>query len=149
MMDFMDNLRRGVDRAGFEVDRMLRANRVRSGIGNIRSQIDDEFRQIGRQIMEMYDRREPLPEQVRARCEQVKRYEEEIAQREIELEAITSESPPDVEPGPIEAATSTCWNCGQTVSTAARFCPNCGVSLTAPAERSEPTLPGTPPPPAG
>jgi hypothetical protein len=127
----MDNLRRGVDRAGFEVDRMLRANRVRSEIGNVRSQIDEQFRQIGRQIMEMYDRNATVPEQVRALCEQVRQYEAEIAQREVELEAINNEVPTDAEPAPPGVATPKCWNCGQPVSAEAKFCSHCGSDLSA------------------
>lgn len=154
MMDFMDSLKRGVDRAGFEVDRLLRVNRVRSRIGTVRSQADEELRQIGRQVMELYDRNELVPEQVRARCEQLRRLEAEIAQLELELEGINSEVPPDVESGPLGSAIPSCWNCGHLVSSGARFCANCGVSLVDRAEKSASTPPDlataeTPSAPAG
>ncbi len=61
MMEFMDSLRRGVDRAGFEVDKLLRANRTRSRIGALRSQIDGEFQEIGRSVVELYERSEDIP----------------------------------------------------------------------------------------
>ncbi len=131
MMDFMDNLRRGVDRAGFEVDRLLRANRVRSHIGMIRSQIDDELRQVGRLVMELYDEGEKFPESLMERCERVKQYESEIAQRELELEAINSEIPPDLETNPTgPVPMPRCPNCGHAVNEGSNFCSNCGASLT-------------------
>ncbi len=129
MMDFMDNLRRGVDRAGFEVDRLLRANRVRSRIGTIRSQIDEELRQVGRRVVELYGENEPLPEAVRQGCETVKRYEAEIARLEAELEAINSEVPPDVEAGPLAATAPRCPRCGHLAAAGANFCSNCGAGL--------------------
>ena len=131
MMDFMDSLKRGVDRAGFEVDRLLRVNRVRSRIGSIRSQADEELRQIGRQVMDLYDRNELVPEPVRTRCEHLRRLEAEIAQLELDLEGINSEVPPDVESGPLGPAIPSCWNCGHAVSAGARFCANCGADLSA------------------
>jgi hypothetical protein len=131
MMDFMDSLRRGVDRAGFEMDRLLRGNRIRSRIGNIRSETDEEYRQIGREIMELFERNEPVPEVVRDRCEQVMRHREEVAALEIELEAIEGEIPPDVESGTAGSLpVPKCPNCGRPVHQGANFCSSCGAGLT-------------------
>lgn len=141
MMDFMDSLRRGVDRAGFELDRLLRANRVRAQIGGLRSQVDEELRQIGLGVVELYQRGEPIPEGLGDRCERVKQIQEEIAQKETELEAINREAPPAQQEPYAEptAGTVTCPNCGAVVPEDAAFCPRCGVRL-------KPEAPQTPPP---
>ena len=153
MMDFMDNLRRGVDRAGFEVERLLRANRVRAQIAAIRSQMDEELRQMGRQAMESYDRGEQLPPALKEQCEQVKRYEAEIAQRELEFEGIDREIPPDVEAIPSGSPlVPKCPTCGHVVNQGANFCSNCGADVSGPASKPETVAeasPPSPPAPAG
>lgn len=142
MMDFMDHLRRGVDRAGFEVDRLLRANRIRAQIDSTRSQMNEELRQMGRHVIELYDSGEQLPAPLKERCDQIKRYEAEIAQKEVELEAINSEIPPDVEVilpvPPVAPPAPTCPACGHTVHEGAKFCSNCGADLSVPGETKQP-----------
>ena len=130
MMEFMDSLRRGVDRAGFEVDKLLRANRVRSRIGTLRSEIDGGLHEIG---------------------------QKDLAGLEAELEAINDEAPHELEQDPLAQpapSIATCQNCGHTVTEGANFCPDCGAGLAAPAAAppSPPEPPDEhtePPPPAG
>ena len=146
MMDFMDSLRRGVDRAGFELDRFLRANRVRSQIGGLRSRVDEETRQIGLHLFELYQRGESIPEELRGHCEQIKQYQAEIAQREAELEAINREAAPQGEQEPFEAErpeAGTCPSCGESLPAAAVYCPRCGVNLQA-VSHTPPTPPDQP-----
>lgn len=149
MMDFMDSLRRGVDRAGFEVDRLLRANRVRSRIGTLQSELDGELREIGRHVMELYGRDETIPAGLRERCEKVKQLQGEIADRELELEAINSEAAPETEEGFVSSPrVAVCPKCGHAVSEGANFCPNCGATLAASTETPAappPAAPGEPP----
>jgi DNA repair exonuclease SbcCD ATPase subunit len=156
-MEFMDSLRRGVDRAGFEVDRLLRANRTRSRIGALRSEIDGELREIGRYVMELYGHGEDIPAGLRERYEKVRQLQTELAGREAELEAINNEMPHELEEAPLQQPApsgATCPRCGRPVPESASFCPSCGASLTAPAEKpsSPPEPPAEqmePPPPAG
>ncbi len=158
MMEFMDGLRRGVDRAGFEIDRLLRANRTRSRITALRSQIDGDLHEIGRYVMELYERSEDVPAGIRERCEKVKQLQEELASREAELEAIDSEVPHELEEVPLQEqpapSADACPRCGRPVPEGASFCPSCGASLTSPAEAAPsppepPTQQTEPPPPAG
>ena len=148
MMEFMDSLRRGVDRAGFEVDRLLRANRARSRIGALRSQIDGELHEIGRYVMELYGRGEDIPAGLRERCEKVRQLQTELAGREAELEAINSEAPHELEEGPSPRPTpsgATCPRCGRPVPEGASFCPSCGASLAASSVEAQPSPPSHPP----
>jgi DNA repair exonuclease SbcCD ATPase subunit len=159
MMDFMDSLKRGVDRAGFEVDRLLRANRVRSRISGLRTEIDRELLDISKHVMELYERSEAVPAELRDRCEKVRRLEAEIVAREAELDAINNESPREAEQE-YEASTAPiggeCPHCGQKLPEGANFCYHCGASLNVTVEAqpeqavpSEPSEPTEPPAPAG
>ncbi|HEX9017087.1 MAG TPA: zinc ribbon domain-containing protein [Chloroflexota bacterium] len=130
MMDFMDNLRRGVDRAGFEVDKLLRANRARAQVAALRSQMDEELRQIGRLVMELCDRDETVPDVLKESCSKVRRYEMDVAAREIELERINDENPPDLDKEATAVApVLRCSACGVAFSPGAKFCANCGAKL--------------------
>jgi len=157
MMEFMDSLRRGVDRAGFEVDKLLRANRVRSRIGTLRSEVDGGLREIGQRVIELYERGEAVPAGLRERCEKVRQLQKDLADLEAELEAINNEAPHELEQGPLAQpapSIATCQNCGHTVTEGANFCPNCGAGLAVPAAAppSPPEPPDEhtePPPPAG
>ncbi len=150
MMDFMDNLRRGVDRAGFEFDRVLRANRVRAQISAIRSKMDEELRLIGRRVMDLYDQGEGLPGSLVELCSRIKAYEAEIAEKELELEGINSEIPPDVEALPTAGQPlPKCPRCGHAVHQGANYCSNCGADLSAlagsvPSPNQDPATPAEP-----
>ncbi len=136
MMDFMDSFRRGVDRAGFELDRLLRANRVRAQIGGLRSRVDEELRQIGRQVVDLYDKGEPIAPELQNRCERIKQLQSEIAVREAELAAINQETPVSGQEGAGTAAT--CPKCGVSLPANAAFCPACGVDLRAQSQTPSP-----------
>ncbi len=132
MMDFMESMRRGVDRAGFEVDRFLRANKVRSRINFLHSQRDEEEQRIGHAVVELYLRGERVNGELLESCERVRSYQAEIAQQESELERINQELAPPAEqdlsaaPGPLSV---TCPNCGTTVPADSLFCLRCGQRL--------------------
>ena len=143
MMDFMDTLKRGVDRAGFELDRFLRANRVKSQLGGLRSQADEEMRQIGERVFEQFQRGDSIHQDLRPYCERIAQLRTDIAQRESELEAINRESAPQGPAEPFEAEPgepSSCPGCGATAPEGATFCPRCGANL-----KAGPEMP--PPPP--
>ena len=134
MMDFMESLRRGVDRAGFEVDRLLRANRVRSSINSLRSQVDEEMRQIGYRVFELYQQGELVHPELQERCDRVKQYQKEMADKEQELETINQEGPDFTQEEPTasqKAGVATCPNCGARTPENAAFCPQCGTRLRA------------------
>lgn len=141
-MEFMDSLKRGVDRAGFEVDRLLRANRVRSRINGLRSQMDEEMRRIGHDVVDLYLRGQLVQQELVEHCERVRQYQAEIAEREAELEAINREVPPAAPHealGAAQPAPATCPSCGAGLPAGAIFCPRCGTRV----EAARPTPPPT------
>ena len=50
----MRSLRRGARRAAFEADRLVRASRLRSEIAAIAARIDEEHRQMGARLVDLY-----------------------------------------------------------------------------------------------
>ncbi len=132
MMDFMGSLKRGVDRASFELDRFLRANRVKSQIGSLKAQRDEEMRLIGQRVLELHQQGEPIHEDLRSRAERIAQIQAELAQRESELEAINREAAPEEPQEPFEATqpeAESCPSCGVPLPGDATFCPRCGVRL--------------------
>jgi hypothetical protein len=141
MMEFMDSMRRGVDRAGFEVDRLLRANRVRSQVNSLRSQVDEEMRQIGHRVFELYQQGELAHPELREHCDRIQLHQDEMAARERELEAINQEVPDFAHEevfGTQQAAPSNCPSCGARPPEGAAYCHQCGASLQAPRQPSTP-----------
>jgi hypothetical protein len=133
MMDFMDSMRRGVDRAGFEVDRLLRANRVRSQINALRSEMDEEMRQIGHRVFELYRQGDIVHPELRERCDRIQQHQDDMAAREGELEAINQEVPDFAHEDEFSspAASDTCPTCGAKPPAGATFCHQCGTNLQA------------------
>lgn len=141
MMDFMDSLRRGVDRAGFEMDRLLRANRVRSRINALRSQVDEEMRQIGYRVFELWQQGDLEHSELRERCERIKQYQDEISTREAELETINQEAPDSAEGRASAVAQplyTNCPDCNASVPESAMYCPQCGVNMRTARQLSAP-----------
>jgi ribosomal protein L40E len=144
MMDFMDSLRRGVDRAGYELDRLLRANRVRSQMNGLRSQMDEEIKQIGESVMDLYRSGESLHDDLRERCERVTQYEESIREKEQELASIEQET----DGGSYDEAQQTestaeisCFLCGASLPAGAQFCLKCGARQEAQPETRQQARP--------
>ncbi len=103
-------LRKGLDRIGFEADKLLRSNRIRSEANRLQDQSDEKIYSIGVKVMEMAERGVALEPELQTLVSQVKRLEAEIARKKKELEAINSEvwvepeAPPVLGPAPAKPA---------------------------------------------
>jgi hypothetical protein len=90
-MGLKNRIRKSVDRATFEADRVLRANRAQAEIATLNRRIDGALREIGERVVELHagsggDLREfgPIVERVQA-------LRTELADKHRELEDILSE----------------------------------------------------------
>ncbi|HEY0069172.1 MAG TPA: zinc ribbon domain-containing protein [Chloroflexia bacterium] len=93
-------LRKGLDRIGFEADKLLRANRIRSEAGRLQEQTDEQIFAIGTKVMEMAERGVALEPELQTLVSQVKRLEAEIGRKKKEIETVSSETWTEPEPPP-------------------------------------------------
>ena len=60
--NIMDQFRRGLDRASFEADRLMRYNRVRAEAARIRQQTREQTQTLGEKVLELYQANDlPVP----------------------------------------------------------------------------------------
>jgi hypothetical protein len=60
--NIMDQFRRGLDRASFEADRLMRYNRVRAEASRIRQQAREQTHALGEKVLELYQANDlPVP----------------------------------------------------------------------------------------
>lgn len=103
-------LRKGLDRIGFEADKLLRSNRIRSEGTRLQEQVDEKIYALGAKVLEMSERGTALEPELQTLVSQVKRLEAEIARKKKEIEAVSSEawvepaSPPTAIPAPSRPA---------------------------------------------
>jgi hypothetical protein len=93
-------LRKGLDRIGFEADKLLRSNRIRSESTRLQDQSDEKIYALGTKVIEMAERGVTLEPELQTLVSQIKRLEVELARKKKELEAITSESWAEPEQAP-------------------------------------------------
>lgn len=103
-------LRKGLDRIGFEADKLLRTNRIRSEATRLQEQADEKLFGIGAKVMELSERGTALEPELQALVSQVKKLEAELGRKKKELEALNAESwtepepPPALRPAPAKPA---------------------------------------------
>ncbi|MDQ3929680.1 MAG: hypothetical protein M3328_11115, partial [Chloroflexota bacterium] len=78
-------LRKGLDRLGFEADKLLRTNRIRSEATRLQEQADEQIFGIGTKVMELAERGEALEPELQALVSQVKKLEAELGRKKKEL----------------------------------------------------------------
>ena len=106
-------LRKGLDRIGFEADKLLRSNRIRSEATRLQDQSDEKIYALGTKVVELAERGVALEPELQTLVSQVKRLEAELARKKKELEAINSEAwaepepPPALRPAPVKPALQT------------------------------------------
>jgi outer membrane murein-binding lipoprotein Lpp len=133
-----------LDRAGFEADKLMRANRVRNEAGRIKDQIDAKTQALGTKVLELAAAGSKLEPELSAIVDEILALQTDVARKEDEIKAITAEQ--WVEPAPpppptpladpiaerlqayIESKVSTfaCPKCGSNIRANATFCPKCG-----------------------
>lgn len=151
-------IRKGLDRVGFEADKMLRTNRVRSESQRLQRQASKLMSEISEKVLELEAEGAELEPSLQAMVNQVRGLRKKLAEKAQEVEAIASEAwiePPPPEgqvitgqsrpialpPGnvhevkrlnqgkPETPRTRPCPNCGGPLRPNSVFCPNCGYKL--------------------
>lgn len=84
-------LPRWLDRAGFEADKMMRANRVRAEATRLRDQADDKTHALGIKVLELASSGTELDPQLKELVDEIVGLHAEVARKEDEVKAINSE----------------------------------------------------------
>ncbi len=151
-------LRKGLDRVGFEADKMLRTNRIKSETQRLSRQGSKLMSEISEKVLELEAEGAELEPSLQALVNQVRGIRKKLADKAREVELLNAEvwiEPPPPEgtmltghskpmalpPGErpevkyVEQAekprkvANPCPNCGGPLRPLSVFCPNCGYKL--------------------
>ena len=131
-----------LDRAGFEADKMMRANRVRTEAIRLQEETNARVLALGEKVLELDAGGTELDPALAALVKEIKNLHAEVQRKEDEVQAINAEA--WTEEGPVqpksrdpiaerlqayvEAKTSdfNCPACGAVIRANKTFCPKCG-----------------------
>jgi hypothetical protein len=141
-------LPRWLDRAGFEADKLMRANRVRAEAARLAQQADDKVQALGAKVLELSAAGIDLNPELAAFVIEINSLRAAVASKEEEIKAINAESwveaAPPAPPAPIadpvaqrlqsymdttNNGTFTCPKCATVIRATATFCPRCGRKI--------------------
>lgn len=153
------SIRKGLDRVGFEADKMLRTNRIKTETQRLQRQSSKLMSEISEKVLELEAEGAELEPTLQALVNQVRALRKKLAEKAKEVEMINSEQwleppPPDtpvlqgqakplaLPPGerpevkyveqvdrPEKPRPKPCPNCGGPLRPNSVFCPNCGYKL--------------------
>ena len=136
-----------LDRAGFEADKLMRANRVRAEVAKISQQADEKVQSLGGKVMELAETGTELQPELKKLVDEIKKLRQQAARKEDEVKAINAETwveptppaPPPPPPDPIaqrlqayvesKSSSFNCPKCGTVIRSNATFCPKCGRKI--------------------
>jgi hypothetical protein len=98
--NIMDQFRRGLDRASFEADRLMRYNRVRAEAGRIRQQARERTLALGEKVLELHQAHNLTDPALLALAREIGELNTRVDQKEAEATAIQKED--WVDPGTLE-----------------------------------------------
>jgi hypothetical protein len=102
-MNFMDSLRKGLDRAGFEADKLMRYNRVRAEAGRLNIQAREQIQALGERALALHKAGTLRDTELEALARDITDLQSRAKQKEDEANAIQTEDwvePPDPTPAP-------------------------------------------------
>ncbi len=100
-MNFMDSLRKGLDRAGFEADKLMRYNRVRAEAGRLNIQAREQIQALGERALALHKAGTLRDSELEALARDITDLQSRAKQKEDEANAIQTEDwvePPDAIP---------------------------------------------------
>ena len=125
-----------LDRAGFEADKLMRANRVRNEAGRIKDQIDAKTQALGAKVLDLAAAGSKLEPDLSAVVDEILALQTDVARKEEEIKAITAEQ--WVEPAPPPPPTPLADPKAQRQQAKKEYqvstipCPKCGANIRAP-----------------
>jgi hypothetical protein len=151
-------IRKSLDRVGFEADKRMRVNRVRLESGRLQKRASQLMSAISERVLELEAQGAEMEPTIKSLVAEVRAIRKQLADKSTEVEAITNEqwvepplqlappaqttqqSLPSGGPQVIEGTKrevtgdsketpSLCPNCHKPVRTVSVFCPNCGYKL--------------------
>lgn len=155
MSDLLDKLQTGINRIAFEVGKVARVSKTRSGVSRLKTELEAYYREAGQSLYELHSAGEIEHEQVSKICATIGEQLQRISDKEREAQRIKAETfvamVPSVAPVPVSSAggaepstgagagaaetssspdtdqeAKTCPNCDARVPAEALFCPRCG-----------------------
>jgi len=100
-MNFMDSLRKGLDRAGFEADKLMRYNRIRAEAGRLNIQAREQIQALGERALALHKAGTLRDSELEALARDITDLQSRAKQKEDEANAIQTEDwvePPDAMP---------------------------------------------------
>src|SRR5690349_6961480 len=100
-MNFMESLRKGLDRAGFEADKLMRYNRVRAEAGRLNIQAREQIQALGERALALHKAGTLRDSELEALARDITDLQSRAKQKEDEANAIQTEDwvePPDAIP---------------------------------------------------
>ena len=150
-MNMMDAIRRGLDRAGFEADKLMRYNRVKAEAVRLNEQISQQTVAIGERALELHATGAFSDSKIVELANKVEELRRLVKSKEQEATTIQAEAWPEPEgaaptpttttpssapvaslpapqPQPV-AASTICPVCGASLRAGALFCSTCGSKV--------------------
>jgi len=141
-------LPRWLDRASFEADKLMRANRVRAEASKLAQNADERTHALALKVLEIAGAGTELPEDIVVLVKEINGLQSAVAKKEEEFKKISAEiwtepaPPPPPPPRPDSVAqrlqayvdtmapgTFNCPKCGTVIRANAAFCPRCGRKI--------------------
>ncbi len=131
-----ESLDKGVTAASVRSKEMLETQQVKSKLGGFQDQKRSALEVLGKEVYDMMAVGGLDPEPLRARVEEITSLDQQIAEKEQELEQIRVRAEEALKGGGAAASaaapaagTKFCPSCGGQVAGGAKFCPGCGSKV--------------------
>jgi len=122
-MGFLDELKKGVGKAGLEAEKTMRTTRLDATMGSLRKEKEELLRKLGEEVYALYEPGETESAEWTSTCQAIASLEDEIAEIEREKEEVRRGILPR-ESRPLHG--HICPRCRRTLPEEAVFCPECG-----------------------